>query len=381
MNQEHIDLWICGFVTNNEDEPIDMDMVYKTIDDTLCEKCGRRSRSASPSKRRTVCSSPTPIVSPTTQVVPDSIPDLAQTDTMIINDQDTEFDGGGPKTFKKPALISQPDSGIGMDEGICDIDSDGGEEVDAVDDLRSPILLKASCDNGQKSPGFCSCDGAMCEKASFAQWTSLDTPSCLHCSVQLNTDGETGHACCVCTCKHMNSYPTQAKSEDGSERRYCLHCSVIENGDGKGMRRCMTCDTFDQGTVTSKQDTEVAAMTQEPTCDKKEIQCDPVVDSGSDLRPPPLPPEAVKGQPAGQRQGKEAAVVGVKVSGQDKGLSGVRSAVPPTFQAFFLNRLCCCCCTFTPSIASSFQCCHMTKHLQLLSLFKPDLSKKTPQWT
>ena len=316
LNQEHIDLWICGFVTNNEDEPIDMDMVYKTIDDTLCQTCGKtRSRSTSPAKRS---ASTTPLVSPTTQVVPDLQTQISETDTVMLDAGFEERGGEIPKPANRALRqpLSQPDSGIGMEEegdpGICDMDSDG------EDDLRSPILLKGSCDSGMH---FCVCNttnGA----STCAQLTS-STQVCLHCSVRVNSMGETSHTCCICTCKHTDSKPITVKLEDGL---YCLHCSVIESGDGKSMQRCFTCGAAaqgkgtDGGAVASK--AETVPTTQESKDTKENGSLHPVVDSGSDLRPPPLPPEAVKGQP-GQRQGKKAAVVGVKVSGQDKGPSGV----------------------------------------------------------
>lgn len=140
INQEHVDLWICGFVTNNKENPINMEKVFQIIDETLCKSCREN--------KRNLCGA--------------GIQRHQQSDSLgldLLNNNHNDVVAsivyspcptkkGRHKVKMKPSLrrdSSMMDSGLGSDIGICDFSSDDDDDDTLVlDDSDDTLLLENS---------------------------------------------------------------------------------------------------------------------------------------------------------------------------------------------------------------------------------------------
>lgn len=133
LNPEHIELWICGFVTNNKEHPINMDKVFKTIDETLYTSSKYKTgRSSSPSRKRFKKSS---------DVIKKNLTEDKEDGDHRTLDKQKDTALVDPDTVNNNSLLYNSDFGSSNKlVSICDKCSDSGAGVDET--VKSVSLLR-----------------------------------------------------------------------------------------------------------------------------------------------------------------------------------------------------------------------------------------------
>lgn len=284
LNPEHIDLWICGFLTNNKDNPINMDKIIRTIDETLyvSEKKSKPLTQMDHRKRKRhkepesdteemadllenyindADNKPNILSSCNNSV--DKPPDLQKTDTLPI--EMTAVEGQCiHSTPVKPGkrTVKNLDSGVGLDDDLefsdsssengqaiecrCGFLQPGGSDEGIFSDSAIGMSSPLQSSSGKRDSVFCTCYSGetatsviekVCDKL-----TADDPQKECHCSPVCDNSVTTNTCCGGGSSSQGLLNSTGTPTSQGDEANTVTSQSVSNHSDTTSVHGSISAD-------------------------------------------------------------------------------------------------------------------------------------------